>query len=119
MNVQRLNAVLIDSSDAWRLVAFYRDKVGLPLEEDRHGSEPHWACFLGGLHFAIHQKEGLQSLPRNTAISFAVADVDEAIADLKRGGVVIEIEPQTRPFGRLAALRDPDGNLIYVHQYES
>ena len=76
MKVKRLNAVLLDSSNPAELVPFYRDRLGIPLEDERHGSELHWACFLDGVHLAIHQKQGLGGLPRNVAVSFEVEDVD-------------------------------------------
>ena len=116
MKVKRLNAVLIDSSDSAQLVRFYRDKLGVPLEEERHGSEPHWACFLDGVHFAVHQKRDLTGFPRNVALSFEVEDVDRTVADLRQVGVFVEMEPCARPFGRLAAVRDPDGNVVYLHR---
>lgn len=112
-----INAVLIDSPDAARLAAFYRDRLGIPLEEERHGSEPHWACFLGNLHFAIHQANGTSTGSRSVAISFEAADVDGLVASLRSDGIPIEQEPQDRPFGRLAGVRDPDGNLVYLHRY--
>ena len=35
--IEFLSAILLTSPDAARLAAFYRDVVGLPLEEERHG----------------------------------------------------------------------------------
>jgi len=117
MNAKRIDAVLLDSSRGEALARFYRDRLGVPLEEERHGSEPHWACFFEGIHFAIHQKEGLEGAPRNMSISFEVADVDAAVAELRRAGVAIVLEPQDRPYGRLASIQDPDGNVIHLHRY--
>jgi len=116
MPISALNAVLIDTRDGNRLAAFYRDRLGLPLREESHGSAPHWGCFLAGLHFAIHEESHATQSSR-IAISFAVDDVDQAIADLRKGDVPIVEEPVDRPFGRLAAVRDPDGNLVYLHKY--
>jgi predicted enzyme related to lactoylglutathione lyase len=117
VKAKRLNAVLMDSSNPEALVRFYRERLGIPLEEERHGSELHWACFLDGVHFAIHQKEGLKGMPRNAAVSFEVDDVDGAVSELRQVGTPVELEPCTRPFGRLAAVRDPDGNIVYLHRY--
>lgn len=113
-----LNAVLIETRDAQRLVGFYRDRLGLPLREETHGSAPHGACFLGGMHFAIHHNPQAAVASR-IAISFAVDAVDTAVDELRRSGVPIDQEPVDRPFGRLAAVCDPDGNLVYLHQAPS
>lgn len=119
MSIIRIDAVLLDSSQAEELAQFYRDQLCIPLEEERHGSERHWGCMLSGVHFAIHQREGLTGTPRNTSMSFEVADVDTTIDRLRKAGVTIDLEPHDRPYGRLAAVKDPDGNLIYFHRYRN
>jgi len=116
MNAKRIDAVLLDSSNAEALARFYRERLGVPLEEERHGSEPHWACFLEGIHFAIHQRQGLAGVPRNAALSFEVKDVDAAVTELRRAGVPIHQEPQDRPYGRLGAIKDLDGNVVFLHR---
>jgi len=117
MNAKRIDAVLLDSPKAEALAAFYRDRLGIPFEEERHGSAPHWACFLGGVHFAIHQKDGAAGAVRNVSLSFEVADVDSAVERLQKQGVLIHLQPANRPYGRLAAIKDPNGNLVYLHHY--
>jgi catechol 2,3-dioxygenase-like lactoylglutathione lyase family enzyme len=114
MAVKSLNAVLIDTTNGARLVAFYRE-LGLLLKDETHGSDPHWGCFINGMHFAIHQERKAAS--SSIAISFEVDDVDSEIARLRDKAVTIELEPTDRPFGRLASVRDPDGNLVYLHKY--
>jgi catechol 2,3-dioxygenase-like lactoylglutathione lyase family enzyme len=117
MNATRIDAVLLESSNAEELVRFYREQLGIPMEEERHGPERHWGCILAGVHFAVHLREGLAGQPRNMAVSFEVADVDGAIEQLRKAGIPINLEPHDRPYGRLAAVRDPDGNLVYLHRY--
>jgi catechol 2,3-dioxygenase-like lactoylglutathione lyase family enzyme len=44
---------------AARFTEFYRDVLGLPLVEERHGNAPqHWGCELGDAHFAIDPRDG-------------------------------------------------------------
>ncbi len=102
MNATRIDAVLLDSSRAEELVGFYRDRLGIPLEEEHHGAERHWGCFLSGIHFAIHQRDGLAGTPRNAGLSFEVDDVDAAVQQLRKAGVTVDLEPHERPYGRLA-----------------
>jgi hypothetical protein len=46
--IEFLSAVLLVSKDPQRLADFYRDVIGVPLQEERHGdSLPHWGCTLG------------------------------------------------------------------------
>ena len=116
MSVVRIDAVLLDSSRPEELVRFYRDRLGIPVEKEGHGSERHWGCMLSGLHFAIHSRDGLADQPRNAAVSFEVDDVDGTIERLRKSGVTVHLEPHDRPYGRLAAVQDPDGNLVYLHR---
>ncbi|RMG10271.1 MAG: hypothetical protein D6731_17775 [Planctomycetota bacterium] len=117
MHVERLDAVLIRSPRAEAMVRFYRDLLGLPLEKEEHGSDPpHWGCFLAGLHFAIHAAPDRVPGP-TIELSFSTPDVDGDLASLKEAGVPVLQEAHDRPFGRLAAVRDPDGNVVYLHRY--
>jgi catechol 2,3-dioxygenase-like lactoylglutathione lyase family enzyme len=48
-------------------------------------------------------------------ISFAVDEVDRIYADLQTNGVVFNSQPQDQDWGaRVASLRDPDGNNLYL-----
>jgi hypothetical protein len=80
MNPKRIDALLLESSDPEALTRFYRERLRAPFEDERHGSKLHWTCFLGGIDFAIHQREGLARAPRNGSLSFDVTDIDFAIA---------------------------------------
>ena len=114
MSVTAISAVLFSTADGPRLVAFYRDRLGVPLTEERHGSELHWGCHFDGVHFAIHQEKGVGS-GHPIALSFDVANVDQTFNELKQAGVATVDAPVTRPYGRLASVRDPDGNVVYLH----
>src|SRR5262245_65297965 len=55
MSLYSVGAVLLISDDAGALAVFYRDALGLPLEEEVHEGVPlHYGCELGSVHFAIH-----------------------------------------------------------------
>ena len=56
--IEFVSAILLVSRHPERLAAFYRDIVGLPLEDEQHGeTAAHYGCELGDLHFAIHPAE--------------------------------------------------------------
>jgi len=117
MPVNRIDAVLLRSPQIEAMAAFYRDQLGLPLKKEDHGPEPvHWGCFLAGVHFAIHSAPGSSPSP-TTELSFEAEDVDATLNELRAAGVPVLKEPHDRPFGRLAAVQDPDGNLVYLHSY--
>ena len=120
MKIKRVDAILLRTPQLAAMAQFYCG-LGLPLTEEDHGPEPvHWGCFLAGLHFAIHPAPvGGPRPSASTEISFEVEDVDAAIEELRAAGVEVVEEAHDRPFGRLAAVADPDGNRVYLHRYPS
>jgi catechol 2,3-dioxygenase-like lactoylglutathione lyase family enzyme len=112
-----LSGIILVSAEPARLVAFYRDVLGVPLAEEQHDdTEPHWACELGDVHFAIHPEAdypGEAAGAGAVKIAFMVFEMDRLVAWLGRNGV----EPLYPPvaFGgssRITAVRDPDGNTV-------
>jgi catechol 2,3-dioxygenase-like lactoylglutathione lyase family enzyme len=112
-----LSGVIVVSTEPSRMVRFYRDILGVPLAEERHGdSELHWACELGDVHFAIHPAvdyPGEATTAGAVKIAFMVFDLDPLVAWLAECGVELCYPPEE--FGtasRITAVRDPDGNLV-------
>jgi catechol 2,3-dioxygenase-like lactoylglutathione lyase family enzyme len=112
-----LSGIILVSTEPSRLVRFYRDVLGLPLAEERHDdAEPHWACELGDVHFAIHPAEdypGEATATGAVKIAFLVFDLTPLVAWLADCGVELCYPPTE--FGtesRITAVRDPDGNLV-------
>ena len=55
MSIHAVGALLLISDDPEQLANFYRDALGLAIEEERHDDIPlHYGCEIGGMHFAIH-----------------------------------------------------------------
>ncbi|HEY0451023.1 VOC family protein [Actinophytocola sp.] len=112
-----LSGIILTSAEPRRLVDFYRDILGVPLVDEQHGdTEPHWACELGDVHFAIHPEAdypGEETAAGAVKIAFMVFDLGAFAAWLAERGVELCYEP--RAFGaqsRITAVRDPDGNLV-------
>ena len=118
--IEFLSAVLIVSADPQRLADFYRDVVGIPLQEERHGTSlPHWGCTLGQIHFAIHP---LETFPDRRAgvgavkLAFTVFDIWALARRLEASGVSLLYAPRDTGFFWSTAIQDPDGNLIEFTQ---
>jgi catechol 2,3-dioxygenase-like lactoylglutathione lyase family enzyme len=112
-----LSGIILVSAEPSRLVAFYREILGLPLIEERHGdTEPHWACELGDVHFAIHPAAdypGEVNTPGAVKMAFMVFELAPLVAWLRDHEVELCYPPEE--FGaqsRITAVRDPDGNLV-------
>jgi predicted enzyme related to lactoylglutathione lyase len=114
--IEFLSAVLLVSANPERLADFYRDVVGVPLQEERHGeSRPHWGCNLGEVHFAIHP---LATFPDRRAgvgavkLAFTTFDIGALVERLAASGVSVLYPPRDVGFFRSTAILDPDGNFV-------
>jgi catechol 2,3-dioxygenase-like lactoylglutathione lyase family enzyme len=113
--IERLSAVLLVSKDPERLARFYRDVLGVPLGDERHGETlPRWGCTMGDVHLAIHPVE---DFPEDRAcaveavkLASTVFDLDGFVRERKGRGVEPLYPPRDEGFCRMTALRDPDGN---------
>jgi catechol 2,3-dioxygenase-like lactoylglutathione lyase family enzyme len=117
--VENISTVLLVSKDAARLAVFYRDTLGLPLREDREGGRARWACALGELQISIHPQEDFDEEPIGSGairLGFAVKDIDEMVARLEERGVELLFSPRDLGWGKMTAVRDPDGNVIELTQ---
>lgn len=88
----------------------YREVPGLPLEQ--YGTFGTADRPWGGMG-------GLMGAPEGTASHwlayFTVADVDAALAAVRRGGGVVVQQPENTPFGRIGTVRDPFGAEFGLH----
>jgi catechol 2,3-dioxygenase-like lactoylglutathione lyase family enzyme len=116
--IQAFKSVVLTSPSHDVTARFYRDALLLPLEAERHrGTELHWACRLGEMHFAIHPSAGFW-LPTSgdsdssaTFVTFTVEDIEASGSHLASRGVEIVARNKIGPMSFIA-VRDPDGRLV-------
>lgn len=119
-----LGYVVLFVEDLDRALAFYRDKVGLPVRfQDKGYAE----LAVAGSKFVLLARSRLPELvgaahtgrPANGAheagVTLLVEDVDRVHRDLTGRGVSFLGAPQNRPWGqRTAYFQDPEGHLIEI-----
>lgn len=108
-----LGSVIISTADKPRLVAFYRDVLGLaavsPGKVQSAGIIIHPAR-----HSAI---AGPPAEPHRIMLTFETPDIRAAAADLQARGVIFVRPPQQEAWGGwVATFRDPDGNYLQLMQ---
>jgi len=105
---------MLMAQDMTRGVAFYRDVFGL---ETGYVSE-HWSELKhGDAVVALHG--GGDGSFRATGLSFQVADIEAACAEVLAGGGAIRKQPEARPGEpiKLADATDPEGNGFMLTEY--
>jgi len=94
-----------------RVVEFYRDRLGLEVEQLNDGFVRFRSA--NGFMLAFHYADQ-PVLPRpSPEIHFDVPDVDTAYRELQARGIRFEGEPADMPWGvRMVACRDPEGLTV-------
>ena len=112
----RLRYLFVMVHDLDRMLRFYRDDLGLAVEYH----DPGHIAFLrfgdAGQSLALHV--GRDDAPTRAEHWFAVLDVtdlDGTVGVLRRRGVAVG-EVFDVPFGRAAKLRDPEHNVLELHE---
>lgn len=121
----RLIEVELRVADVERSRRFYRDLVGVPvgeLETHHADTERHahatWGDWSGSqptllmLNLYPAQSTGVTI----THLGFAVEDLDGVHQRLCSAGVEVLRPPESRPWGRTASYREPDGNTVILTQ---
>jgi len=122
--IDDVTAILLISPNAARakkLCAFYRETLGIPLEEEAHDGMPlHYGYALGDVQFAIHPAAGWPGVAtrnaRSPVIGFSTSHLQAVIARLAARGVKV-IGPTDHGFAHGISFRDPDGNHVSVFEY--
>jgi predicted enzyme related to lactoylglutathione lyase len=114
MNVTSFN-INITSEQPERLVAFYRDVVGLPLNERGDGFSVAGAEILIDGH---SETKGQAKDPQRILVNMFVEDVAAEQARLEAQGVEF-IRKQGREYwgGIISTFLDPDGNYAQILEY--
>lgn len=113
---KQLDYTMVVVSDMQRSVAFYRDKLGIPLKFE----SPDWTEFAtGSTTLALHGGGVAGPPPQGDpskiagacSIGFNVDDVDKTYQDLQAKGVRFVMAPTQREGEgiKLAVAIDPDG----------
>ena len=110
-----VGGVFVKSKDPKALAAWYRDVLGLHLEDwggallgsERAEAPPHavWAPFKADTDY-------MQPSSRDFMLDFAVDDLDLFLARIEAKGVMVLAKSDNDPNGKFAWIMDPDGTKI-------
>lgn len=117
MELQATKFMLM-ARDMERALAFYRGVLGLsPTLESPHWSELRLPGVQGAVTVALHG--GGSGARTKTGLSFQVADLEAACAEVAAGGGQVVSPPSARPGEpvKLAECADPEGNVFMLTEY--
>jgi predicted enzyme related to lactoylglutathione lyase len=103
------------TSDGRRLIAFYRDVLGMTPTAGGEGDDTGAEFELAdGATFGVYQPEEAASGGGYTAL-FAVGDIHAAVAHFRANGAELS-DPMETPVCFMSVGKDPDGNEFVIHQ---
>jgi predicted enzyme related to lactoylglutathione lyase len=111
-----LGTVIIMTARMDELASFYEAALGIgPFERD---GDRHAGCRVGAVYFGLDRVDGVdRNAPPAVTAWFTVDDLDATFRRCVELGATIHSKPERKPWGaRLAAVLDPDGNLLGLHQ---
>jgi catechol 2,3-dioxygenase-like lactoylglutathione lyase family enzyme len=118
--VEGLSVVLLLARDTERTAAFYRDVLGLSLQEEVHGGRhKHFACRLGTVYFTIQLAADLSAPESGRSydflqLCFTVTDLDAFLRRLQELKVAPLHAPRQFEHTTYTTLLDPDGRHVRI-----
>jgi predicted enzyme related to lactoylglutathione lyase len=111
-----LDTVIICTTRMRELAEFY--KLGLQLQEPKPQGDNHLGFQLPEIYLGFDKIDEDQFLhPGAISLWFRVDNIEETFERLKYMGAKIKYPPTKKPWGdTLAAVFDPDGNIIGLAQ---
>ncbi len=112
----RLDTVIINTSRMTELAQFYQE--GLQLGPSQPHVDNHIGFQIAETYFGFDQvDEPPSEYPGAVSLWFRVDDIEGTFNRLKQLGAQVKYAPTKKPWGDvLAALIDPDGNIIGLAQ---
>lgn len=105
--------IMLMVKDVPTAVQFYREGLGLPVIK----ASPTWAeLYANGTTIALHGVEVAPEAGDSPILSFQVDDVYAAITTLESLGGTLEGRVREPSFGKVAAIRTPEGHLVSLLQ---
>ena len=116
-----IGGVFFRAKNPAKLGAWYRQHLGLPVDEQWNGCQFHWRDHknpkkTGSTVWSPHKADTdyFGDRKQGHMINYRVADLKKMLAQLKKAGVWIDPKSQTQDseYGKFAWIKDGEGNRI-------
>jgi len=110
----RLETVIIFTEQMEELARFYEEALGIgPFER----SPRHLGCQVGAVYLGFDQVDEVDGGKGGVTLWFTVDDIQARFDQLVQMGAEVRYPPTRKPWGALlAAVYDPDGNMLGLSQ---
>jgi predicted enzyme related to lactoylglutathione lyase len=112
-----VGGVFLRARDPHALAAWYREQLGVPLDEGQtygvlvaaEGDQTVWSAFP-------HDTDYLGPRAAAFMVNYRVGDLDAMLAQLRAAGAVVDDKIEDSEFGRFGWANDPEGNRFELWQ---
>jgi len=107
--VTGIGGVFFRARDPEALAAWYQTHLGVPMGEDgfvtfAESRDTHWVPFPEDTTYWPADRQAM--------LNFTVRDLDAMVAQLRAGGVDVDVSVEEHEYGRFGWLVDPEGNRV-------
>ena len=115
--VEGIGGFFFKAQDPKALAQWYADHLGVGVTPTDYGQEP-WQQAAGPTAFAPFPAttKYFGRAEQAFMLNFRVRNLDAMVAQLRRAGIVVDVDPEKYPNGLFARLADPEGNPIQLWQ---
>lgn len=108
-----IGGLFFRARDPVSLARWYEKHLGVALTPTSYDEQP-WRQEAGPTVFAPFpdSTDYFGGRDRVWMVNFRVRDLAAMVAQLRAGGIAVEVDPKLYPNGRFARLYDPEGNPI-------
>src|SRR5215831_3840807 len=110
----RYSFVALTTTDLDRQRAFWVDRLGFPIREEKRGE--FFIVDAGGLRLCVDRADGDIHVAggKDPVIGLKVDSVRQTLAALAERGVAVPTEPMRAEKGSYAVIRDPEGRAVIL-----
>lgn len=115
--VDGIGGFFFKAQDPKALAQWYADHLGIATTPGEYGREP-WQQGAGPTAFQpfAATTKYFGRAEQAFMLNFRVRNLDAMVAQLRRAGIKVDVDPETYPNGQFARLADPEGNPIQLWQ---
>ena len=115
--VEGIGGFFFKAQDPKALAQWYTDHLGVGPVPTDYGQAP-WQQTAGPTAFAAFPAatKYFGAAEQRFMLNFRVRNLDAMVAQLRRAGIKVDVDPETYPNGLFSRLSDPEGNPIQLWQ---
>ena len=112
--VSGIGGFFFRAAEPEQLAAWYAEHLGVDEPPASYGDPAWWQQAGPTVVVGMDSGEHLGGPERTWSLNFRVPDLEAMVAQLRRAGIEVDVDPTVYPNGTFASLADPEGNVLQL-----